>query len=241
MTRSHALDRASPLPLWAQLAAELRRRLVGGEFDDGFPTEAELVETYEVSRHTVREALRRLHADGLLERRRGRRTSVTRSPLEQPLQSLYSLARTIEGQGLAERSDVLTLALARDADAAGHLGLAATEQLVIVERLRYAGDEPLALDRSWLPARIARPLLRLDLRRGSLYDALAAHCGTVVTGGSERIRPVVPNRRERALLGLPSREAALLIDRVARAGPGPVEWRRTLVRGDRYVFTARWG
>ena len=47
------LDRADPMPLWAQLEAELRRRIDAGEFSDGrFPTDLELTEGYEVSRHT---------------------------------------------------------------------------------------------------------------------------------------------------------------------------------------------
>ena len=49
------LDRASPLPLWAQIVEDLRRRLVGGEFENRFPTDEELTRDYEVSRQTVRE------------------------------------------------------------------------------------------------------------------------------------------------------------------------------------------
>ena len=55
------LQRDHPMPLWAQLEAELRRRLQAGEFADGaFPTDLELTRSYEVSRHTVREAVRQL-------------------------------------------------------------------------------------------------------------------------------------------------------------------------------------
>lgn len=46
---SFTLDRSSPLPLWAQLEAELRRRLEAGDFDDGFPTDAQLVSRYDVT------------------------------------------------------------------------------------------------------------------------------------------------------------------------------------------------
>ena len=47
-----ALDRNSPMPLWAQLESELKRRLDAGEFNERFPTDGELVAEYEVSRHT---------------------------------------------------------------------------------------------------------------------------------------------------------------------------------------------
>jgi len=129
-----------------------------------------------------------------------------------------------------------------DAEAADRLGLRPSSRLVHIERLRFAGDEPLALDRSWLPAEMARPLLKADLRQGSLYDALAELSGIRVAGGAERISPVVPGRADRSLLRLPAAEAALLVDRVVHDGSRqPVEWRRSLVRGDRYAFTAAWG
>ena len=236
------LDRTSPVPLWAQLEADLRGRLLTGEFDEAFPTENELVGHYDVSRHTVREAVGRLTAAGLLERRRGRGTRVTPAGVEQPLHSFYSLARTLADQGLDEHSEVLALESGSDSEAAERLGVRPGSRLVRVERLRFAGDEPLALDRSWLPFELARPLLKADLRQGSLYDALAELSGARVAGGTERISPVVPDRADRSLLRLPSGEAALLVDRLVHDGSGRrVEWRRSLIRGDRYAFTAAWG
>ena len=54
------LDRRGTIPLWMQLLADLRRRLGAGEFATAFPGELALVAEYRVSRHTVREAVRRL-------------------------------------------------------------------------------------------------------------------------------------------------------------------------------------
>src|ERR687891_584603 len=74
------LDRGNPLPLWAQLESDLRRRLSAGAFADRFPTDRDLVETYDVSRNTVREAVDRLCGEGLLERRRDGRGLGAHSP-----------------------------------------------------------------------------------------------------------------------------------------------------------------
>ena len=55
------VDRSSPLPLWAQVREDITRRIRRGEFGGegaAFPGENQLVEEYDVSRHTVREALR---------------------------------------------------------------------------------------------------------------------------------------------------------------------------------------
>ncbi len=236
-----ALDRSSPLPLWAQTAEDLRRRLLDGEFTERFPTDEELTRTYGISRQTVREAVRRLAADGLVVRQRGRGSSVTPPVLEQPLHSLYSLATTVRAGGIEERSEVLA-AQRRPAttEDAAHLGLGIGDEVVYIERLRFAGAEPIAWDRSSLRGDLAGGLLEADLSSGGLYELLVEHCGLRITGGEERIRPVVPETAERRLLRLPPRVAAFSIERLALVGELPLEWRRSLIRGDRYSLVAQW-
>ncbi len=236
-----ALDRSSPLPLWAQTAEDLRRRLLDGEFHERFPTDEELTRAYEISRQTVREAVRHLAAEGLVVRQRGRGSSVTPPVLEQPLHSLYSLATTVRAGGIEERSEVLA-ARRRPATAedATHLALEVGDEVVYIERLRFAGAEPIAWDRSSLRGDRAGGLLEADLSSGGLYELLVEHCAQRITGGEERIRPVVPEPAERRLLRLPPRVAAFSIERLALVGDDPLEWRRSLIRGDRYSLVAQW-
>jgi GntR family transcriptional regulator len=234
------LDRTHPLPLWAQLEADLRRRLAAGAFDERFPTDRELVESYEVSRNTAREAVDRLCAEGLLERRRGRGTFILAPEFEQPTGALYSLFRSIEAAGVTQTSRVLQLEECTDAAAADRLQLARDAPLVLLSRLRCAGGQPLALDRVWLPAAIARPLLDVDFGHTALYDELASRCGVVMTDGWERIRPVLPTAAERTLLQQPAGQAVFTIERLGRSAERAVEWRVSLVRGDRYAFVADW-
>lgn len=234
------LDRSSPLPLWAQLLADLRQRVATGEFADRFPSDEELRRQYGVSRQTVREAARRLQVDGVIVRERGRGSSLSTSVLEQPLHTMYSLARTAQDLGLSERSQVLALCRTEAGAAAEHLDLKADAEVVFVERLRYVGDQPLSLHRSWLPVERSEGLLGADLRTGSLYDALAECCGVRVTGGWERIQPDIPDTDLRGLLDLVEGNAVLVVERLAMAGTTPVEWRRSVVRGDLYAFRAEW-
>ncbi len=236
-----AVDRSSPLPLWAQIADDLRSRLLSGEFEEHFPTDDELTRSYEVSRHTAREAVRKLSAEGLLRRQRGRGTRLARPLLEQPLHSMYSLASSIAAQGLEERSEVLCAEIATcPPEGARLLCLEDPTRAVNIERLRFAGDEPIAWDRSWLAADLAEGLLDADLTSGSVYDLLLERCSTRVTGGWERVSPVLARPRERRLLRLPEGVALFSIERLAMAGDTPVEWRRTLIRGDRYCLLANW-
>ena len=133
-----------------------------------------------------------------------------------------------------------TLDVRADGVVAARLGLEESTPLVHLERLRLADAEPLAVDRVWLPERLAAPLLDVDFSRTALYAEYAERCGVRVTGGSEVIRAVVPDAAQRE----PARHRAGgggARDRPARAARGsePVEWRHTLVRADRFSVTAR--
>lgn len=234
------LDRTSPMPLWAQLEQDLKRRLDRHEFDDRFPTDSELVEQYGVSRHTVREAIRHLNTTGILHRERGRGTVVNRAEFEQPLGALYSLFDSIESSGVEQRSTVVELRSESDAGVAARLDLAPDAPLVYLERIRFAGDEPLAIDRAWLPMELAAPILESDLRHTALYDELDRRCGVRPTDGWERIAPTNPSASDRQRLGMRRGEAAFFLERRSNAGGRPIEWRTTTIRGDRYRFVANW-
>ncbi|MDE3215561.1 MAG: GntR family transcriptional regulator [Gemmatimonadota bacterium] len=235
------LNRDSPMPLWAQLEAMLRARIAAGEFRRHFPTDAELVEQYDVSRHTVRAAVARLQADRLVARERGRGSTLQMGAvLEQSISPFYSLAAEISRRGLTEHSKVRRHAKTRDARAAARLGLDPDAELVHVQRLRLAGGEPVALDDSWIPADVGAPLLRAHLESGSLYELLEAVAHVYVTGGTERIGAAAPDPEARKLLALARGDAMLLVERVAYAGERPVEYRRSRVHGGKFAFLAKW-
>jgi GntR family transcriptional regulator len=227
------------MPLWAQLQQDLTRRLAMGAFADAFPGEMELVETYEVSRHTVREALRRLREAGVLESARGRTTQVRRD-IEQPLGSLYSLFREVEARGMTQTSTVLALRREHHAEAAAEFDLPEDAELIYLERLRLADGEPLAHDRVWLPANLASPILESDFSHAALYDELAVGCGVRLTGGRERITACLPSTAVGRLLELPDGDACLRVERTGCVGTRTIEHRITIVRGDRYAVIADW-
>lgn len=226
--------------LWQQVLADLERRLEGGEFDERFPTDRELVTHYRVSRHTVREAVRRLQDGGQVARRRGSGSFRVIRQFEQPLGALYSLYRSIESAGVSQTSVVITQEPRIDAEAAAVLGLAADAEMVLLERVRLAADVPLAVDRVWLPLSLAAPLLEANLTHTSVYDELRDRCGVIPERGVERITPRAVDRLDAIRLGIAVGDAVFEIDRRTEFAGAPLEWRITRVRGDGFSFRVEW-
>jgi GntR family transcriptional regulator len=235
------LDRHARTPLWRQLAADLRDRLDSGEFTRGLPGEVELGHQYSVSRHTVREALRQLRADGAISTGRGRRPRLAALDpvIAQPTGIAYSLFSSAEARGWVQTSVVRVLTVRADGVIAPRLGLEESTPLVHLERLRLADGRPLALDRVWLPASIGEPLLDVDFGRTSLYEELA-RTGIPVTGGQETVRATVPSRAEHDALGVQPPAAVFSVERTGTSSGVPVEWRHTLIRADRCALTSTW-
>lgn len=234
------IDRSAPMPLWAQVLEDLRSRLEAEEFVEEFPTDIELTRHYDVSRHTAREAVRRLQDEGIVTRERGRGTFVRAKGIEQPTGAIYSLFRSIEEQGLEQRSDVLDLSEVSDPEVADRFGSSASSKFVRLERLRRADDIVLAHDIAWIPSDLGRPLLGVDFTYTALYDELQSRCGVRPTAGRETVTIELPSAADRELLAIGARQPVFRIRRRSNAGDQMVEWRDTVVRGDRYSFVAHW-
>lgn len=228
------------MPLWAQVLDNMRRRLASGEFAKGIPPERELIEQYDVSRHTIREAMRQLDADGLINRERGRGTFIRDQSIEQRTGSLYSLFRSIEDQGFEQRSKVLELDERTDDTVAAELGLPSTTRFVYLHRLRNADATPIATDELWIPFKLGGPLLQTDFEHTAVYAELERRCGIRPGAGWERVHPSMPSKHERRLLGISTKVPAFLIERFTSYRGAPLEWRRTVVRGDLYAFKTTW-
>ena len=138
------LDRADPMPLWAQLEAGAPPHRCGSSATVGSrPISAD--------RGLRGQSPHRARSDPSSQqdrslRQRGRGTVINRSEFEQPLGTLYSLFQSIESTGTEQTSEVLELAVVTDSIAAAQLQIDEDTELFHLARLRRAGGEPLAVD-----------------------------------------------------------------------------------------------
>lgn len=226
-------------PLWIQILEDLRRRLSDGEFIHSFPGEHVLVAEYDVSRHTVREALRVLRTEGVVSADRGRRPHHVQSAADVvSMGAVRRFSELLELAGHRLRGVVCVRDARRDPSAAAALGLDQGVTLIHLERLRLVGDEPVAVDRSWLPERFGAPLLDADCAEIADSDLHLRLCGVRATSGHERIFPIALAVAEQRLFGVDSSEVACAVERVSFAGTAAVELRRTILSSRWFGVTA---
>lgn len=227
-------------PRYEQLYRHLLAAITAGEMaaQSQLPPERELAEVAGVSRVTVRKAVAQLVEDGVLEQRRGAGTFVCapRSKMEHSLSALLSFTEYMRQRGKTSTSRILQRGLFPPSpDEQMALGLASAEPLARVERLRFADDVPMALERSSLPRDILPDPNIVDV---SLYDVLRAR-GTAPTRAVQRITAVNVMGEDARLLNLSEGAAVLRIDRTAYLPTGrPIEFTRGLYRSDIYDFIA---
>lgn len=223
-------------PLHRRIGSELRAQILGRTLAPGaqVPTEAELQERYGVSRSVVRQALASLEQEGLVERRRGRGTTVReRGELHRLVQRVPGLSTQVEGEGVHVTTRVLELGLEPTSEATGEL---ASDRVLRLRRLRSAGDEPLALIETWLPEELG-DLTAEELTDTSLHATIQRRFGTHVVAGRRQVRAVGADADTAELLRVTAGTPVLLLegtstDEAAR----PVEVFRTWHRADRVVF-----
>jgi GntR family transcriptional regulator len=234
------LERESKLPLYQQLYEILHRRIIGGEWRPGdmIPAEPELMAAYGVSRITLRQVLDMLVRDGLIVRQQGRGSFVARPRLEKGMMRIFSFTEDMRQRGLRPTTVVLAAELVpAAAELAAKLKIEPGEELVRLERLRLAEDEPLAIEESHLVHRICPGLLRSDFASESLREVLARDYGVRWSRARQTIQAILAGEGAAALLGIDPGAALLYIERVSYAQDhAPVEVLRVLYRGDRYVL-----
>lgn len=238
-TQEWAIDRASAVPAYEQIAERLvglieTGRLVVG---DRLPAERDLAAWVGVSRMTARAALGALAQRGLLERDVGRGTFVARAKLEHDLGRFAGFTETMRREGRLPRARIRALNdRPAPEDVARRLGLVAGAQVFRIERLRFADEEPVTLEDSWVPAARFPGLLDRDMR-GSLYALMRDAYGLAPVRATERLEAVVADPVQAEALEVEIGSPLMLITRVAvTAGDVPVEFARDHHRGDRARF-----
>lgn len=235
------IDRQSYIPLYVQVENALKDLIESGGVEPGeqLPGEPELCRIFDVSRTVVRQALRDLELQGLIQREKGRGTFVAEPKLREALfQELTGFYEDMAGKGRPPVSQVLTQEVVpATRKIAGFLKLKQGAPVVHIDRLRFVDGEPLVLVATYLPAARCPGLESVDFTRRSLYEYLETAYGLVIARGRRVLEAVPASEYEAGLLVVKKGAPLILLDSVSYLADGtPIEYYHAVHRGDRSRF-----
>ncbi|HEY8562514.1 MAG TPA: GntR family transcriptional regulator [Pyrinomonadaceae bacterium] len=235
------LTRDGTVPLHTQIAEALRIKIQNEEFKEkeNLPSERELAEQYAVSRMTVRQALQKLRHEGLIYHERGIGTFVNNRKIDVHTRNLNGFSEEMISLGLKPSSRVLTFQreLASD-EVMQNLQLGAGAEVFYLERLRLADDEPMAFERTYLPAYLFPKLEEFDLTKNSLYQVLVENYDSRMHHAEEVLEAAAATKRVAEQLGVRTGAPVLVVRRIVFSESNqPIESAHTVYRADRYRAT----
>lgn len=236
-----ALDKVSPVPLYHQLAMDLRARLESGEFGQGeaIPTEPELEKAYGVSRVTVRRAVQELVRENLLETQQGRGTFVSAPKAIQELNAISSWAETMRSLGKNPVTRSLRIAkVPAPPQVAELLRIPPGSTVTRLERLRCADGEPVCLMTNYLRSELVPGLTESGLDGESLYETLENRYRIRLAWARETVGARAASAAEAEALTVHRGFPLLAIRRVSYGfDERPVEVVLAVNRADRYEYS----
>lgn len=215
---------------------------LGLGFGDRLPTEKEMVERFQISRPTLREALKLLEQEAVIDSHQGKGRFLAAGALlsiARPITKFESVSQMVSSHGYTAETRLLGFsAVPADPVTAERLAVAEGTPLVRVERLRSSGGQPLVYSVDWLPrALLGDELDGMPDWSGSLV-ALLDRVGRRPVASTANVRAVLLPDEVSGLHGLEEFGPALLIEEVCYAACGTrVIYAMDYHRGSAFSFS----
>lgn len=215
-------------PIYQAITRDITEQISSGSLQPGdrLDSELKLAERYGVSRMTVRQALGELETGGLVVRRQGSGTYVSKPrSLQRGMNRLGSFHEEMGLDSKAVKTRLITQEVGVPPEAvATDLRLAAGQTATHLVRLRMLDKQPIAVQESWIPYLLVPGLARDGLTDGSLYKTLQERAGVEIRWAEQKVTAAAAVGDIAALLRLPDGSPVISIRRVSySAGNEPIE------------------
>jgi GntR family transcriptional regulator len=228
------LDTQNPIPLHNQLKDILEKQILDGEYKEKIPSERELMDMFSVSRSTVREAVSLLVQEGILEKKHGKGTFVSRKPVEEWLK-ITNFTETIKNMkikllqhGVVSTPDNIL----ESTDFEDHC--------YHIERLRLKDNIPITIEKHYYPLELGKKLAAYDLNSVILYDTLESDFNINFWEAEQIITCDHPTKTEAEHLDVPETMCLLITERIMTDKDNNfVEYYKGYFRSDMYSFAMK--
>lgn len=172
---------SQPIAIYKQLMDSIKKKIISGELKigDKIDSERKMSEQYGINRMTVRNALKKLEKEGILNSYRGKGTFVNAMPeiedkVELGNNEILSLSMQIRQKGMKSTRQLLSL---KKVNTIGALKdyFPKDDKVYEIIRLSLINDNPYALQKAYIPCHLFKDAERFDFEEFSLYDYMHDH------------------------------------------------------------------
>ena len=225
---------------YIQLQRQIEKAIADGKLPPGIPLppEREIAKITGLSRVTVRKAIAPLVKSGLVEQKQGSGSLIAEpvQRVEQSLSRLTSFTEDMQFRGIKTTSRWLNRAIsAPSPEEIMNLAISTSETVSRIDRLRFANDIPMAIERATLPNSILKDPLSVEI---SLYETLEK-VGKKPVRAIQHLKATNIKKEDAILLKCDEGTACLNVTRLSFLSSGEVvEFTKSVYRGDAYDFVA---
>ena len=203
-------------PMYRQIADALREKISAGELKpgDALPTESSLQEAFNVSRVTVRQALKLLTEEQIVESIQGSGTYVKEERVNYDIYQLTGFYEKLADRNVDTHSEVSIFeVLKADAKLAEKLNLSHDDKVWHVKRVRFIKQKPVNLEETWMPLALF-PDLTWEVMENSKYHYVEQIKKLVIDRSEQELVPIMPS--EEAIAALSLDPAKPILEKVSR-------------------------
>ncbi len=228
------------VPLYVQIAESLFEQIESGELspEERLPSERELSKTLNVSRMTVRAALRILDSKGLLNRRSGDGTYIAKPKIERQAGKLAPFTKSMSTSGHKPSAKIIAFETRMaEVSVANDLKILVSSPVYYVLRLRFINQEPVMLEKFFTPFYRFPNLEQHDLETRSFYEIAETEYGVVAHHSQQSLEAVAATEFEADLLDVSLGAPMMLERRLAFDKENtPFECGHDIYQGNRFRF-----
>jgi GntR family transcriptional regulator len=205
------------LPLYIQIKQIIKDKILNGDLNYGDLIPAEIVyqQEYGVSRITIRQAIIDLENEGLVERKRGKGTSVIyQEIIEEDLTRVMSFTNELIQRGMIPGCKKAHVEIVKAGDVLADIfNINLNRELYYINRVRTADGQPVVLFKTYLINDHKMPMNDNEYK-GSLYELMNKSGEETLTYNKEKIEATLATKELAEALEIKEKSAVLKRTRI---------------------------
>ncbi|MEF2247170.1 GntR family transcriptional regulator [Paenibacillus sp. IITD108] len=237
------IDKQSPEPLYIQVQNWIKEKIESGEWGPKYKllSETDLAASLEISRGTIKQAIKNLIDEDVLIQIHGKGTFVVGKQIESAAaERLVSISESLYGEKIDFSTSLLGMNIivaAKPVDK--HLGLSKGDPIHFLQRVRSIDNCPFVYLENYLPVKLFPNLDSYDFEKETLFSIIEQDYGLAIHHGKRSFVARGSDERISSIFGIDIGTPLIFLEQITYAADHtPIEYSEVWLRSDLMKLTS---